>query len=63
MYTKTEVNQLLTGKTSSFDITSAIAETADTSTTYTKSDLDNLLTGKGVFISYNISKSKDKLIN
>ena len=46
IYTKTEVNQLLTGSASSFDITAAIPETADTSTTCTKSDLENLWTGK-----------------
>ena len=36
IYTKTEVNQLWTGNASSFDITAAIAEKTDTSTTYTK---------------------------
>ena len=44
IYTKTEVNNLLTGKTSSSDITSAISGKADKSTTYTKSNVDSLLT-------------------
>ena len=36
IYTKTEVHQLLTNATTSYDITSAISWEADTSTTYTK---------------------------
>ena len=36
IYTKTEVNQLLSNKASSSDLTSAIAGEADTSTTYSK---------------------------
>ena len=49
MYTKTQVNQLLTGLATSYDITSAISGKADQSTTYAKSDVDTLSTGKPNF--------------
>ena len=37
---------MLSRQASSYDITSAIAEKSNTSTTYSKRDLDNFLTGK-----------------
>ena len=46
IYTKTQVDNLLTGKASSVDISTAITGKADKSTTYTKNDVDSLLTGK-----------------
>ena len=42
IYTKTQVDTLLTRKANPSDITLAIKKKTDKSTTYTKSDVDNL---------------------